>query len=447
MEMLVSCRETDATCTIQQAIDACFLQGGGEVQIPEGKYSVTSLRLRSNVCLHLLENAQLIASRNCEDYEKFLEDTLEPVPEHDKSDADVWKGPPYEPDYEFFNKPGSRWNRGVIKALDAENISIIGEKGSVINGRDCYDALGEEGYRGPHAINLWRCKNITLSGYTVQNSANWAHAIFESNGINVDGITVVAGHDGIHMTACDNIRIANSTFETGDDCVAGIDNENVYVGSCLMNSSCSALRFGGRNVLIENCRMEGPGKYFFRGSLSEEEKKNGILAESKEGQHRNNMLTAFLYHADHSRAIRGNSGKIVIQNCVFKNVDRFMEYNFSGSNIWQMNAPLTDVTFENITAEGIKIPLVLYGDKDNKVSLTMKNIDVSFSDEAKDSFIQLCHFDSVLLDSVTVKNLKVPVLIRKWSDDGKIVTENFVCEGFNGEMEAMADEPFVCQWI
>ena len=48
------------TKNIQSAIDACFLQGGGEVVVPSGEFLTGGLRLRSQVTLHLLENAKLL---------------------------------------------------------------------------------------------------------------------------------------------------------------------------------------------------------------------------------------------------------------------------------------------------------------------------------------------------------------------------------------------------
>ena len=68
------------TEAIQAAIDHCFLNGGGEVQIPEGEFYSGAFRLRSNVTLHLLKNAKLIASLAPEDYFVLGKDTLEPVP-------------------------------------------------------------------------------------------------------------------------------------------------------------------------------------------------------------------------------------------------------------------------------------------------------------------------------------------------------------------------------
>ena len=63
------------TDSIQQAIDDCFLQGGGEVLIPEGRFLTGGLRIRSNVTLRLLKKAVLLGSTNPEDSL-----VLQPVP-------------------------------------------------------------------------------------------------------------------------------------------------------------------------------------------------------------------------------------------------------------------------------------------------------------------------------------------------------------------------------
>ena len=71
------CNDELQTSNIQNAIDHCFLQGGGEVVIPTGDYLVSSLRIRSNVTLHLEKDAHLIGSRNPRDYD-IKEDLVEP---------------------------------------------------------------------------------------------------------------------------------------------------------------------------------------------------------------------------------------------------------------------------------------------------------------------------------------------------------------------------------
>ncbi len=436
--------ERDATKALQKAIDFRFLKGGGEVLVPQGDYHIRGVVLRSNITLHLAKNAHLIASRDPEDYFDFVSDKISNISEDDKTDL-LWKPFLERKSHDHIYKPASRWNNAVIKAVDSENISIIGEEGSYIDGRDCYDALGEEHYRGPHAINMHRCRNLSFMGYEIRNSANWAHALFECNNITAKNITVTAGHDGMHFTACDNISVTDCVFETGDDCIAGTDNKDMYVGNCKLNSSCNAFRLGGRDITAENCYIYGPGRFAHRGTLSLEEKINGVVAKNE--NHRHNMLSAFLYYCDFSRPMRYNSGNILIKDCVFKNVDRFLEYNFSGSNPWQRNKPLESITFENITAEGIKQPLVLYGDEKVKASLEILNCDIVFSEDEHCPFMHLCNFDKVLLKDVTIKHCTGDVLIKKWGADGEIAYENLKCIDFEGETEKTTDEEFTCQWI
>lgn len=443
MQLVLNARElcgTDPTERIQNAIDEVFRCGGGEVLIPAGDWEVGSVRLRSNITLHLMENAHLRGSRDPERYRYCETSGLEPIAEADQTDA-LWEPWNVRHNYDFMSKPMSRWNRGIIRAVDAVNLAIIGESGSFLDGMDCYDELGEERYRGPHAINFHRCENVLLRGYRVQNSANWAHALFDCRNIRAEDITVRAGHDGIHLTSCDNVIIRNCDFQTGDDCVAGIDNRNVEVSGCRLNTACSGMRFGGTNVAVSDCLFYGPAKYRFRGGLSTEEKKNS--APSAEGG--GCMLSAYTYYADFSRPIRETPGNIRISDCEFRNTDRFLHYNFSGNEPWQRNKPLDSVVFRNIRAEGIHLPLTFWGDAAQKGNLTLQDIQVSFAKGADCAFLYLGNYGTVLLDRVTVRNLGGSCMIRKWTEDGVLLLRDCNCEGFDGAMEEVSEEPFECR--
>ena len=134
-------------CTkeIQSAIDTCFLAGGGEVVIPEGNFITGGLRLRSGVTLHLLENAHLIGSIDPEDYLTYLKDEVEPI----SADDLEMITPTALPECQSRSaKPYSRWNNAIIRVINAKDVAIIGERGSVIDGRNCFDEKGEESYRG-----------------------------------------------------------------------------------------------------------------------------------------------------------------------------------------------------------------------------------------------------------------------------------------------------------
>lgn len=441
---------TDCTHAIQSAIDTCFLSGGGIVEIPAGEYHTGDIRLRSHVTLHLQKDAVLKGIRDPLAYYHYRNDPLEPLPAewltedlYCRGGRNVYRA--------CVILPGARWGHGIIKAMGAEDIAVLGEEGSLIDGQDCYDDVGEENYRGPHAISVHHCKNVRFSGYTVRNSANWAHAVFDSENIHMDHITVYAGHDGAHFTTCRNISVEDCAFYTGDDCVAGMDLVNVHVRRCILNTACSAFRMGGTNVFIEDCRMYGPAAYLFRGSMKKEEKAacmpslanpGGITRD--EAGHRFNMLSAFTYYADYTREIPVQPGNIVLKDCTIENADRLLHYNYSGNETWQINKPLRSIRMEGIRATGITLPLNAYGDKDIPLHLEIVRSDIAFREDREASFMHLCHHDYVLLETVKIRIPGDRPLVKIWSEEGEVRLKNVDAPNLRVEK---AEEAFFTQPI
>lgn len=431
---------------VQAAIDACFESGGGNIVVPEGTFLTGGIRLRSNCTLYLKSGAVLKGSRNPDDYFAYLNDKLEPLTSDEITDK-PWKRTELDEikDYDFMRKPGSRWNNALIKAVNAENIAIIGEENSFLDGSDCFDELGEENYRGPHCINIFNCKNVRLSGYSVKDSANWANALFYCENVVTENISVYAGHDGIHITGCENVKINGCKFYTGDDCVAGFANTNVFVTNCILNSACSAIRFGGTNVFIEKCHIYGPCKYLFRGSLSNEEKRNG--AKPKSAGHRNNMLSVFTYYGDYSVGIPNRPGNIVVSDCTVDGADKLLHYNYSGNEMWQLNRPLNNISFENITATNLLMPSILYGDKTEKVTLNMKKCNISMKEGIEDTeLIHAANFDTIVLDDVEIKNYEAEMLIKTWTY-GNVKVKGLKCDKKLKSVTEQADDVFDCRPI
>ena len=393
-------------CTkeIQAAIDACFLSGGGEVVIPRGTFVTGGLRIRSNVTLHLMGNAVLQGSIDPEDYTSYINDEIEPIPmaERDTPVNTVKQGA--QIGASAF--PYSRWNNALIRAIKAKNIAIIGEKGSFIDGQNCFDEQGEEDYRGPHAINMWFCENVTLGGYTIRDSANWAHAIQNSKNITVNGITVLGGHDGFDVRTCDHILVENSRFLTGDDCIAGFDNIDVTVRNCHFESVCRWIRFGGTNVLVENCRGVYPSTYGFRGRLSAEEKRNRMpttpacIHECRE---------IFQYYCDNRAAVRETPGNILFRNCEFTSAKRIMGIPFG--TMWCCNRSLHDITFENCNISGIINPALLDCPKEEPLALLkLKNCTVSTREDAEQiPFAEGKNVQKIVLENVAFSSFSDPL--------------------------------------
>ena len=329
---------------VQQALDRCR-ESGGEVVLSRGEWHIASIRLYSNTTLRLSAGCKLIASDDWRDYENFhVPSTLGYL----KSPFVVkeWNLPPH-----YIVAP--------IVAFDAENVAVIGEEGAVIDGSNCFDPAGEEKFRGPMGMVFSRCRGVTLKGYTYQNAANWAHQLDACTGVHMEKVRVLAGHDGINIHHCVGVTIADCDFRTGDDCVAGYNAENVVIRNCGFNTSCNSFRFGGRNLLVENCRFWGPGEYPHRVS----------------GRH--NTIYAIEYYAMRYDDIRVDSGNWVFRNCTFEGIDGLI--NYRGSKLWMHEArPLRDVTLENLTVHGLSEVSVLTPAAGNPMTLTMKNVEMTW---------------------------------------------------------------------
>lgn len=440
--------QTDA---IQRALDACFLAGGGEVVIPANMRFVTGdIRIRSNTTLHLMENAVLFGSRNPADYLHIHTDTLEPLPE-EQNTRELWNikreiGKDGKGFKAYLYTAGSHWNYGIIRAVYAENIAIIGEAGSRINGRNVYDPEGEESYRGPHGINMHFCKNITFRGYTVEHTGNWAHAIFQSENITFENLNVFAGHDALHTRACSNVLMQNCKLITGDDCIAGFDNLDVVIRNCELSSSCSSFRFGGNNVLVENCVAWAPCPYQFRGSFTKEEK--AASAEVSATPKITNSLCFWTNFVTDDLPVRKPAGNVVVRNCTVKNADRMLHLNLSGNEPWQKGTPPTDILFENIKIEGVKLGLTAYGIEECPMKITLRNVDYTYAEDAGETpMFRVAHCSSVNLENVKVTGFAGKSLILAWSDGIKVNTDNLDCDLGDGELLTRTDEKFVCRPI
>lgn len=426
------------TARIQKAIDDCFLSGGGVITLEKGLYLTGGIRLRTGCTLYLKSGVTVKGTRVISDYSILETDTLEPVNEEYKTDV-LWAPAKTRTTNHHIVKAASAWNNALIRILDAHDVAIIGEEDSVIDGSDPYDPKGEEYYRGPHGIAYHHSKALRFEGYTIKNTGNWAHIGYKSQNIQYKNVEVLGGHDGIHNSSCDDFTVENCSFYTGDDCVAGFDNYNVTVRNCILNSACSGLRFGGRDVLVENCRFFGPAKYFFRGSLSLEDK---IAGNPSPKSGRTNMLALFTYYSDFTLEVRKMPGNIVIRNCTVENCDRFLHFDFTGTHTWQKNKPLTSVTFENIEAKGIGMPFNAYGDRENPLTLTLKNCRIAFSEET-DCAVRGGNFTLVDAEQVTFENVK-GALVKCYGEAGEIRT---VAVSGVDRIVDVTDEPFYSKSI
>ena len=388
------------TKAIQNAIDDCFLAGGGRVLVPCGIYMTGGLRLRSNVELYLEAGAILKGSRNPDDYQQFQFDTLEPV-----TMEPIGKTPATGRSA----VATSRWSNGLIRALDAKNIAVIGEKGSYIDGSNAFDAEGEENYRGPHGMSIWRCENVRFEGYTFIHCANWCHAIFQSQNITVRNVKIYGGHDGVDVRTCDNVLIEDCAFNTGDDCVAGFDNHDVIVRNCIFNCACQAMRFGGNNVLFENCTIQKESGFGFRHYMSPESKKRGEITDES---CRHEMVTAFSYYCDHRAVLRKPAENITLRNCHFAQVKEMFRLEFDGFHRWCCNRSLRQILIEDCSFDNLLRAGELWGDENEKVICHFKNVRITPRAGSEDIPLFIAaNFEKIIFEDCTIEGYENPTIL------------------------------------
>ncbi len=353
---------------IQRVFDMCRANGG-TVVVPKGRFLTGGLRMWSDTTLYLESGAQLTGSDICEDYEVF------DIPEGVELRTDMEMIP-----RQYENRPWQEYRRAIISVYGGRNITVIGEKDSFIDGDDCTDPNGEEGYRGPHGFMITNVENLTLQGYTIANCGNFMHQIDNCKNITMKNVTCLGGSDGIHLHCCKNILIEDCIFRTGDDCVAGINMENLTVRNCEMNTSCDIFRAGGSHFLIENCHMYGPGEYPHRktvvqgrGTDAVRDKKNTLPKE----QGRHNLEGIFLHFASQTFPSKEPYHDVVFRNCTIENPEFFMWYEPDTAPL-QSGAYLKDITLENVAFTGVNRASMVRANAENPLTVTMKNVTASF---------------------------------------------------------------------
>lgn len=353
------------TKELQAVLDQCR-NGGGTVIIPKGRFYIGGVRMWSNTTLYLQSGAELYGSDNCNDYEVFT------IPDGMEMRSDMELITQY-----YNNQPWETYRRAMITAYGEKNISIIGEVDSVIDGANCYDPNGEEGYRGPHAIFLSCCENVLFEGYTARHSGNFLHEANNCKNLIMRHVTCLGGSDGIHLHCTENALIEDCLFKTGDDCIAGINIQDMTVRRCILNTSCNLFRMGGVGIHVEDCYAYGPGYYPHRKTIVKA--KNDYLPR-EEGRH--DTIRVVSYFASTNYPFRPSD--IHFKNCLFENLKGMLKYNADVGPL-QSGTHWGELTLENVRFVDLAEASTPLAPIDDPFTVRMKNVSVSFRESATDT--------------------------------------------------------------
>lgn len=333
-----NCLQTEK---IQSVLDLAG-RNGGTVVIPAGVYHTGGLLMHSNTELHLEEGTVLVGSDVPEDYRVF------PVPTEIELHTDMEMIPEYFADRKNVRQ---EYRRALVSAYGAENITITGEGfGSVIDGVDCFDPDGEEHLRGPHGIFMSNCRNIILSGYTIQNSGNFHHQIDTCENIKINNLQVLGGHDGFHLHCCRDVEMYDCIVRSGDDCISGMNMENISIHNCDLNTSCQLFRIGGKHICVEDCHLWGPGVFPYRASVVFG---RDDIKPLNEGHH---DIISFMEYFSSSVHPEDASYDIVFRNCDIENPGKILYYEYGADTAdgahYCGGTPLTELAFDNCRISG-----------------------------------------------------------------------------------------------
>src|SRR5712692_4250874 len=247
-------KSDDARAAVQKAIDACAAAGGGTVYIPPGGYTSGTLHLRSHVRFLVEAGATLLASKDPSAFDKaallYGEDadniSIEGRGTLDGQSEYEWRLNDLDDAY-------IRENTLLTKAL---GLSLRRSFPKDFPKRTLY----------PHLVLLIRCKDVRITGLSFVRSPSWTINPYACERLVIDGVYIYSSlkeavwADGIDPDGCKDVRISNSTIETGDDALVfysadiwgpALPTENVTVTNCRLSSSSSAIKFcdGNSNAI------------------------------------------------------------------------------------------------------------------------------------------------------------------------------------------------------
>ncbi len=265
----------DARPAIQKAIDACAAAGGGVVYLPPGEYTSGTLHLRNHVRFRIEAGATLFASQDPNAYDTGgIPSKAALLYGEDVQDISIEGRGTVDGQAEYIWRPDD-FERAFSHKIMMESLHkpLLRSFPKGFPDRTIY----------PHLVWLGRCKDVHIAGLTFLHSPSWTMALYGCERMVIEGLYIYTSlkeavwADGIDIDSSKDIRIANCSIETGDDCIIFISEhswgppllcENITVTNCVLSSASAAVKFsegnrlGIRHIAIDNCVIKNTNRGF-----------------------------------------------------------------------------------------------------------------------------------------------------------------------------------------
>ena len=258
---------------INAAIEAAVHDGGGQVFLPAGTYLSGSIRLKSNIELHLSAGSTILAA---------------PASMKAYDPSESFGGFP-----EYQDGGHTYFHNSLIWAEGQTNVSITGHgmiDGQGLTKKDTEKAGVVQGGSigtGDKAIALKLCRNILIRDVTIFRGGHFAIIVTGCDRGTIDNVTIDTNRDGIDIDCCKYMTVSNTKVNTpNDDAIVlkssytlkkAVPCEHILITNCLVtgyklgtfldgtyvpekvNWVCGRIKLGTesnggyRNITISNC--------------------------------------------------------------------------------------------------------------------------------------------------------------------------------------------------
>ncbi len=333
---------------INAAIEAAVAEGGGQVFLPAGIFLSGSIRLKSNINLHLSPGCVILAA---------------PAEMKAYDDSEEWGDFPQYQDggHTFFHN-------SLIWAEGQENISITGSgmiDGEGLTKKDTERAGNLQGGSigtGDKAIALKECRRVTLKDFTVYRGGHFAIIMTGCDLSTLDNLTIDTNRDGIDIDCCKYMAITNCKVNTPHD------------DAIVLKSSYALKRpVMCEHIAVSNCNVTGYKCGTFLDGTYVPEKVNWVcgrfkLGTESNGGYRNISLSnsTFMYSSGlaFEEVDQGIMENIVVSNITMSHVHHYPIYITTGCR----NRGPQEVTRRS-SARDIQISNVVADDCDSLCSI------------------------------------------------------------------------------
>jgi len=233
------------TPAVNRAVEAAAAAGGGMVLFPAGTYLCFSIRLKSQVQLHLEPGSVILGAESPRQdsqtgYNGGVYDAAEP-----KTTWDAYQ------DYGH-----NHWHNSLIWGEDLHDVGITGfgliyGKGlSFGGGRDArgdYPTyVAEQAGVGNKAVALKNCRNVLLRDFAILKGGHFGLLLTGVDNLTIDNLLIDTDRDGMDIDCCQNVRVSNCTVNSPwDDAI------------CPKSSFALGYARPTRNLTITNCWVTG----------------------------------------------------------------------------------------------------------------------------------------------------------------------------------------------